>query len=224
MFVINLPVVATALIGGSFFLEESKDEAAPPPDVPGVLLSIVDLFALVYGIIQAGVDGWGASNVVTILGVAAFLLVVFFVWESRTRNPMLPLYLFRNPPFTGANLAITLMFFGMLGVFFAISQFFQSVQGYTALETGYRLFLPTSIMLMVTAGASAQIAQHLGTKRTVGLGFLISASSMFILSQIMAADVPYLALLPTQIRCIESECEDEVEFVGVRELAPATGD
>jgi EmrB/QacA subfamily drug resistance transporter len=199
MFYINLPVAATALIGGYFFLEESKDEDAPSPDVPGVLLSIVGLFALVYGIIEAGVHGWGASNVVTTLGVAAVVLVTFFVWESRARNAMLPLYLFRNPSFTGANLAITLMFFGLLGVFFAMSQLFQSVQGYTALETGYRLFLPVSIMLMVTAGASAQVAQRLGTKRTVGLGFLISATAMFLMSQVTAADMSYPTLLSSML-------------------------
>lgn len=199
VFVINLPVVAAALVGGYFFLEESKDEAVPAPDIPGVLLSIVGLFALVYGIIQAGVDGWGASQVVITLGVAAVVLVVFFVWENRTRNPMLPLYLFRNPSFSGANLAITLMFFGMLGVFFAISQLFQSVQGYTPLETGYRLFLPISIVLIVTAGMSAQVAQRLGTKWTVGLGFLIAAGGMFLMSQVTAADVSYLALLGSML-------------------------
>jgi EmrB/QacA subfamily drug resistance transporter len=199
MFYFNLPVAASALLGGYFFLAESKDENAPSPDVPGVLLSIVGLFALVYGIIQAGVDGWGASNVVTILGVAAVVLTTFFVWESRTKNAMLPLYLFRNPSFTGANVAITLMFFGLLGVFFAMSQLFQSVQGYTALETGYRLFLPVSIMLMVTSGLSAQVAQRLGTKRTVGLGFLIAAGGMFLMSQVTAADVSYLALLSSML-------------------------
>jgi EmrB/QacA subfamily drug resistance transporter len=195
VFFVNLPVVATALVGGYIFLEDSKDEAAPPPDVPGVLLSIGGLFALVYGIIQAGVDGWDASQVLISLGVAVLLLVVFFTWESRTRNPMLPLYLFRNPSFTGANMAITLMFFGMMGVFFAISQLFQSVQGYTALETGYRLFLPISITLMVTSGLSAQVAQRLGTKRTVGLGFLLASGGMFFMSQVTAADVSYLTLL-----------------------------
>ncbi len=195
MFLVNLPVVAIALVGGHFFLAESKDEAAPSPDVPGVLLSIAGLFALVYGIVQAGVDGWTAGPVLISLGMAVLLLVVFFMWENRTRHPMLPLYLFRNPSFTGANVAITMMFFGMLGVFFAISQLFQSVQGYTPLETGYRLFLPTSLMLMVTAGTSAKVAQRLGTKRTVGLGFLIAASSMFLLSQTMSADMSYGTLL-----------------------------
>lgn len=199
VFVINLPVVVAALVGGYFFLEESRDEAAPSPDIPGVLLSIVGLFALVYGIIEAGVDGWGASQVLISLGLATIILVVFFVWESRTRNPMLPLYLFRNPSFTGANLAVTLMFFGMLGVFFAISQLFQSVQGYTALETGYRLFLPVSVVLMVTAGMSAQVAQRLGTKWTVGLGFLIAATGMFLMSQVTSADVSYGTLLATML-------------------------
>ncbi|NLX09602.1 MAG: MFS transporter [Chloroflexi bacterium] len=199
LFFVNLPVVAIALVGGFFFVEESRDEAAPPPDVPGVLLSIVGLFALVYGIIEAGVHGWGASQVMITLGVAAVVLIVFFVWESRAKNAMLPLYLFRNRSFTGANVAITLMFFGMLGVFFAISQLFQSVQGYSALETGYRLFLPISLTVMITAGLSARVAQRLGTKWTVGLGFLLAGSGMFLLSQVTDANVPYGTLLGTML-------------------------
>jgi EmrB/QacA subfamily drug resistance transporter len=195
MFYVNLPVVAIALVGGYFFLEDSKDEAAQSPDIPGVLLSIVGLFSLVYGIIKAGEDGWDSSSVLITLGVSAVVMVAFFFWESRTKNPVLPIYLFRNPSFTGANLAVTLMFFGMMGVFFAMSQLFQSVQGYTALEAGYRVFLPISIVMMFSAGLSARVAQILGTKRTVGLGFLIAAGSMFYLSQVTAADMSYEQLL-----------------------------
>jgi hypothetical protein len=158
-------------------------------------VSISGLFSLVYGIVQAGVDGWGASQVLIALGVAALLLLAFFTWESRTKNPMLPLFLFRNPSFTGANTAITLMFFGLMGIFFAISQLFQSVQGYSALATGYRLFLPVSITLMITSSLSAKVAQRLGTKWTVGLGFLIASGGMLFLSQVTKADMSYLTLL-----------------------------
>lgn len=194
MFYVNLPVVAVALVGGFIFLPESRDENAPSPDIPGVLLSIVALFALVYGIIEAGVDGWGAAHVLVSLAAAGVLLAAFAWWENRAENAMLPMFLFKNPSFTGANVAITLMMFGMFGAFFSMSQFFQSVQGYTALEAGIRL-LPIAFTIMITAGLSAQVAKRIGTKLTVGLGFFIAAGGMFFLSEVTAPDVPYSTMV-----------------------------
>ncbi|MBN1563732.1 MAG: MFS transporter [Anaerolineae bacterium] len=198
VFFVNLPVVAAALIGGHFFLEESRDEHAPSPDYTGVLLSIAALFLLVYGIIEAGVDGWEAAHVVQSLIAAGVLLVLFGIWESRASNAMLPMFLFRNPSFTGANVAMTLMMFGMFGAFFAMSQLFQSVLGYTALQAGLRLF-PISVVIMITAGMSARVAARLGTKLTGGLGFLVAATGMFILSQTVEAGIAYSKLLPGMI-------------------------
>ena len=194
VFFVNLPVVLVALIGGHFFLEESRDENAPSPDYPGVLLSITGLFALVYGIIEAGVKGWEHDSVLFSLGLAGVILTTFFWWEGRSKKAMLPLYLFRNPSFTGASVAIMLMMFGMFGIFFSMSQFFQSVQGYTALGAAIRLF-PISIAIMLFATLSAQIANRIGTKLTVGIGFLIVAGSMFFLSQVTEADTPYETML-----------------------------
>jgi predicted MFS family arabinose efflux permease len=154
----------------------------------------VGLFALVYGIIQAGVDGWGALHVVIALIGAAVVLTAFFWWEGTSKNAMLPLYLFRNPSFTGANVAMTLMMFGMMGVFFAMSQYLQSVLGYTALGTGIRL-LPISAAIMIAAGMSARVAMRFGTKWTVGFGFLIAAVGMFILSQVSSATASYGPIL-----------------------------
>lgn len=194
VFFVNIPVAIVALIGGHIFLQESFDETAPPPDVPGVLLSITGLFALVYAIIEAGVDGWTAENVLLGFGVAVVALGVFFWWENRARHPMLPLYLFRNMSFTGANVAITLMMFGMFGSMFFMSQYFQSVQGYSALETGWRL-LPMALVIMVAAGSSARVAERLGTKITVGLGFAVAAIGMLFLSQVLEPDTPYTTVL-----------------------------
>ena len=194
VFLVNLPVVLVALVGGQLYLAESKDDNVPQPDFPGVVLSIMGLFTLVYGIIEAGVAGWGASHVVLALVGAAVVLATFFWWEGRSKHAMLPLYLFRNPSFTGANVAMTLMMFGMFGRVFRLSQYFQSVQGYSALEAGARMF-PISITIMVTAGMSARVAQRLGTKRAVGFGFLIAALGMFILSQVTSAGASYGSVL-----------------------------
>ncbi len=194
VFLVNVPVVTVALISGHFLLPESKDERAPRPDLPGVLLSVAGLFALVYGIIQAGVDGWGATHVLIGLGTGLVILSIFLWWESRAPQPMLPLYLFRNMSFTGANLAITLVSFGMFGAMFFMSQYFQSVQGYTALQAGLRL-LPQALVIMVGAGLSARIRPRLGIKVVVGAGFLIAASGMLYLSQRASVGASYPTVL-----------------------------
>jgi len=194
VFFVNLPVAAVALIGGQLFLSESRDEHAPSPDFPGVGLSITGLFALVYAIIQAGSEGWGASQVLVAFGLAAVLLTTFFWWENRAPNAMLPLYLFKNMSFTGANVAMTMMMFGMFGATFFFSQLFQSVQKYTALEAGIRMF-PMSVVIMIAASNSARWADRLGTKLSVGIGFLIAASGMFFLSQFSSVGASYPTML-----------------------------
>lgn len=194
VFFVNLPIVVLALVGGQLTIEDSRDEHAPRPDIPGVVLSITSLFALVYGIIEAGQSGWTEQNVLIAFGAAAVLLAMFGIWEYRSPNAMLPLGFFRNMSFTGANLALTLVVFSLFGSVFFFSQYFQSVQGYTAFQSGLRMF-PQAIVLMLGAGMSARIAQRLGTKVTVGVGILIASAGLFYISQVLAVDTPYLLIL-----------------------------
>jgi EmrB/QacA subfamily drug resistance transporter len=195
VFYINVPIAVVALLAGHFFLDDSKDDQARAPDVPGVVLSITGLFSLVYGIIQAGSDGWGATHVLVAFGAAIVFLSLFFWWERRAPNAMLPMFLFRNMSFTGANFAISLMMFGILGVMFFFTQFFQSVQTYTALQAGVRLF-PMFLILMFASANSPRVAKRVGIKLVVGIGFLITAGGMFYLSQFSDAGASYGAIVP----------------------------
>ncbi|MDD5093512.1 MAG: MFS transporter [Dehalococcoidia bacterium] len=194
VFYINLPVVAIGLIGGYFFIEDSRDERAPRTDIPGVLLSITGLFALVYGIIKAGEESWTADSVIWSLCIAAILIVAFVWWERRTSNPMIPMDLFRNMSFTGANIALTLVMFSMFGSMFFMSQFFQSVQGCSPLSAGLRV-LPMAPIQMIVAVNSARVAQKVGTKLTVGLGIMGAAIGLFYLSRVAHVDTPYWVIL-----------------------------
>lgn len=190
VFFVNIPVVIVALIGGFFYIQDSRDEHAPTPDVVGVVLSILGLFALVYGIIEAGMDGWTADNVLLAFAAAAVLLGIFGVWESRAPNAMLPIRFFRNMSFTGANTALALVTFSLFGAMFFLPQYFQSVQGYTALEAGI-LTMPMALVIMGASALSARIVQRTNLKITVTLGFISAASGMFYLSQFAHADTPF---------------------------------
>ncbi|MEW6578120.1 MAG: MFS transporter [Chloroflexota bacterium] len=190
VFLVNLPVVTIALIGGAFFLANSKDEHAPRPDIPGVLLSVPGLFALVYGIIEAGQGHWTDPNVLLAFGAAVVLLAAFTWWESRSPNAMLPLHFFKNMSFTGANVAMTFIMFSLFGSIFFLSQYLQTVLGYSALDAGLRL-VPLAATLAIVSVSSARVAARLGTKRTVALGILISAGGLLFMSQMYDVDSLY---------------------------------
>ena len=190
VFYINLPVVAAGLVGGYFLIQDSKADNPRRIDAPGCALSIAGLFALVYAIIQAGIDGWTATNVLYGFAAALVLLTAFAFWEMRTPHPVLPLRFFRNMSFTGANLALTLVAFALFGCFFFLSQYLQSVHGYGPLEAGVRL-LPIAGAAFVGATSSARVAQRIGTKLTVAAGILIAAAGLFYFYSVAAVDTSY---------------------------------
>jgi EmrB/QacA subfamily drug resistance transporter len=198
VFFVNIPVIIIALLGGAYTLGESKDEHAPKADIPGVILSITGLFALVYGIIEAGLHGWTAPNVVTAFVVAAVLLGIFAWWENRNPNAMLPTRFFKNMSFTGANLALVFVTFSLFGSVFFLSQYLQTIQGYNTLEAGI-LGLPMAITLTFVASRSAFVAARLGTKYTVALGITIAATGLFYMSSLFHHDTPYIVIALGQI-------------------------
>ncbi len=190
VFLINLPVIAVALIGGAVTITESKDTHARPFDIPGVLLSILGLFALVYGIIQAGITSWTDLHVLPALGAAAVLLCLFALWESRAPHAMLPAAFFKNRTFSAANAALVLVMFAMYGSIFFLSQYLQSVQGYSALAAGVRL-LPMALVVTVGSILSARLSGRLGLKVTVGSSILLAAVGLFYLSRVATVDASY---------------------------------
>jgi EmrB/QacA subfamily drug resistance transporter len=198
VFLVNLPVVAVALVGGRLSIAESRDQHAPALDLPGVLLSIVGLFALVFGIISAGEFGWGAQQVLAAFGVAFVLLTLLMVWESRAPNAMLPLRFFAKPSFNRANTALVLMTFSLFGLIFMLTQYFQSVLDYDPLLAGI-VQLPVAIALMVVSVRSAGIAQRFGAKRTVAAGALLAGVGLLYYWFIVDVSTPYSLLFIGQV-------------------------
>src|SRR5919106_3600761 len=174
VFLVNIPIVAFALGAGILIMPTSKDPSAPKLDLVGAALSIGGLVSLVYAFIEAPSSGWSDPLILGALGVAAALLVGFFLWERHSSHPMLPLSFFRNPRFTTASATISILFFTMFGVIFLLTQYFQFVLGYSPLQAGVRL-LPLALTMMVVAPLSARIVERVGTKIVVGSGMFLVA-------------------------------------------------
>jgi EmrB/QacA subfamily drug resistance transporter len=171
VFLVNVPVVVAALVLGQLFVPTSRDPSAPPIDVPGAVLSIAGLVALVWAIIE-GPGGWTDPEILVGFALAAVLLGVFVVWERRTRFPMLDMNFFRNPRFSAASVAIMLTFFAMF-------------LGYTPLEAGIRL-LPMAGVMVVISPLSAKLVERIGSKVVVATGLSVAAIGLVIASRLTA--------------------------------------
>src|SRR5437763_11991456 len=183
VFFINLPVVATALIAGKFLVPTSRDPRRVPLDPVGAVLTIVGLASLLYGIIEAPIRGWGDARTIAAFVFAVVVLAQFAIWELRNSHPMLDLRFFKRMSFTGGAAAITLVFFGMFGMFFLMTQYLQFVHGWTPLGAGVRL-LPFAATMMIVAPSSARVAERIGTKQTVAAGLAIAAVGLVIASRL----------------------------------------
>ncbi|HZA26466.1 MAG TPA: MFS transporter [Actinomycetota bacterium] len=182
VFLVNVPVVAVAILAGWPLVPESRDPRATPLDPVGALLSIAALVTAVYGIIEAPAKGWTDPLILGSFGTAALLSVAFIWWELRVGHPMLRMEFFWNPRFSVASGAITMVFFALFGSVFLLTQHLQFVLGYTPLEAGFRI-LPVAA-LIVAAPLSARMVERIGTKIVVSVGLLVVATGLWLLSTV----------------------------------------
>jgi DHA2 family multidrug resistance protein-like MFS transporter len=179
VFIVNVPIVAGAILAGRALVPTSKDPATPRIDVAGALLSVVGLTALVWSIIEAPEQGWTSAPVLAGFTTAVLVLAAFGWWELRTRQPMLDLRLFTNPRFTAASAAITLISFALFGFIFMATQYLQFILGYSALSAGLHT-LPFAAAVMTTAPISSTLVDRFGTKRVVAVGLAAFSAGMAV--------------------------------------------
>jgi DHA2 family methylenomycin A resistance protein-like MFS transporter len=182
IFFVNLPVGVVALALGWPLLAESRNPTAQRIDLPGLVLVTGTLVCVILALIESSSQGWTSPLILGLFSGAAVLLAAFLLVEARVREPMLPLRLFANRVFSVANVAGLLLFFVMLGTFFFVTQFLQSVQGYTALEAGLRT-LPTTAGIFLIAPFAGLLTARLGPRLPTVLGALLAASALFLVSR-----------------------------------------
>ena len=156
-----------------------------------VVALIVGLSALVYGIIEAPDHGWASTQTLVIFAAAILVLIAFIGWELRVKEPMLDLRFFRNPNFTAATVAITLVFFAMFGSYFLFTQYLQLVHGYSPLGAALRI-VPWALAYMLSATQSAKLVVRFGQRLVVSTGLVIAAVGLGIVAATSSAGAGYL--------------------------------
>ena len=163
-------------------------------DLPGLGLASAGLFGIVWGLIRGNGEGWASPEIVGSLGVGFALVAAFVAWELRTAAPMLPMRFFRDRTFALANLSSLFMFFGMFGSIFLLSQFFQTVQGYSPLGSGLRI-LPWTIAPMFIAPLAGALSDKIPGRTLVGIGLSLQAGALAWMGLVSTPTVSYSALI-----------------------------
>lgn len=174
-FLVNAPVGALLLAICAATVPESKgDTQTGTIDVSGAALVTIGLAGLVFAFIEAPSRGWMATPIWTSIVIGGLALLLFVYVETRTASPMLPLKLFRERNFSGANLLTLLLYAALGGSLFFVPLNLIQVQGYAATEAGAAL-LPFIAIMFVMSRWAGSLVDRFGSKLPLTVGPLIAA-------------------------------------------------
>ena len=193
IFWLNVPLGLLVLPMGFARLRESRGPSLRL-DLPGVAIVTAGAFGIVWGLVRANQQGWTSPEIVASLVTGVLLLGAFVAWELRTSAPMLPMRFFENRTFATANGASLLMFFGMFGSIFLLSQYLQTVQGYSPLQAGVRT-LPWTGMPMIVAPIAGALTDRIGGKPFLVAGLALQAIALAWMAAVLSPTVPYIDLV-----------------------------
>ena len=187
VFFVNVPLGVALAVGARYALPESERHARRW-DLPGAVTGTAGFGLLIYGLTRAatgpdGVSHWGDAPTIAVLAGAAVALVAFVVIEARTRQPLLPLWIFADRNRAGVYLILLCLATTFFGMFFFLTLFTQVVWGYSALRGGLA-YLPFIGGFIVMAGISSKLVPRVGARVPMTAGALLAPVGMFWLSRV----------------------------------------
>ncbi|RVU26088.1 DHA2 family efflux MFS transporter permease subunit [Streptomyces antnestii] len=182
VFFINVPVGVIALVLGLVILKDHRAENAPRSfDVLGIALLSGAMFCLVWALIKAPTWGWGDGLTWTFLAASVLCFALFAVWETRVKEPLIPLALFRSVPLSAGVVLMVLMAIAFMGGLFFVTFYLQNVHGMSPVDSGLHLLPLTGMMIVGSPLAGAMITKA-GPRIPLAGGMLLTAVAMYGMS------------------------------------------
>ncbi|MBJ7328744.1 MAG: MFS transporter [Solirubrobacteraceae bacterium] len=197
IFLVNVPIGIALIAITLMYVRESVDPLARPIDWPGQVALGAALVFIVTGLLRGNEEGWGSGQIVLLLGAGTAFLITFAVIEIRVAQPMLPLGLFRNRAFTGAQVAAFAISSSFFAVFLYTTLYLQQILGLSAIEAGL-VYLPATIVMFLVSGATASLGDKVSQPAMVTIGLLLVGVGM-ALAVMVQVDSSWTILLPTMV-------------------------
>ena len=194
---VNVPIgLAVFLVGRVVVAESSRRHGRF--DLVGAITSTLGMTSIVFGLVEAGTNGWGSIVTVASFALGASLLGLFIHHEARVAEPILPLRLLTHPTRTTANLARGLVYAGMYGMFFFLSQFLQNVQGFSPLRAGIA-FLPVPASVFLSSQLASRVLVRRVSDKVVMLAGIGAAAIGMLLATQVHEGTSYLEILAMMV-------------------------
>jgi EmrB/QacA subfamily drug resistance transporter len=182
VFYINLPVGIIAVIFIARGLQGRKQTGPINFDIAGIFTMIVGVVSLLLALSFGGKDyAWGSWQILGLFALALIGIVSFIIVESKAKEPILPMYLFKNRTFTFLNLIGFFMSIGMFGAITFVPFFMQGIVGVSASESG-TIMTPMMISMIITSIIGGQLVYKIGIKPQIITGMLIMAGGFLLLT------------------------------------------
>ncbi|MCQ6250574.1 MFS transporter [Streptomyces malaysiensis] len=178
---VNVPIAIVAAISWSVLPADTRTEGRARFDIPGVLLAVGGLVAVVYGCSEAESKGWDSRLVTGLLILGAVLLVAFVLVERSVARPLLPPRVLADRTRGSAYLAVGLSVVGMFAMFLFLTYYMQLVKGYSALLTGVAFLPMTGAVLIGAGGVASRLIPKVPPRLLVAPGLLIAAAGVALL-------------------------------------------
>ncbi len=194
IFFLNVPIGIAAVYLSLRQVRESRDPDARGVDWVGTFTFSGALLCLVLALLRGNDEGWDSTLILLLFAGAAVLLTTFFIAQTRVRQPMLPLSLFRIPSFTGVQLGAFAIAGSQFALFLYLTLYLQNILGLSPLEAGVR-YLPLTVLSFVVAPISGQLMNRVQPRFLIGGGLLLASFGLVLMSGVEEGDT-WTTLLP----------------------------
>lgn len=182
VFFINVPVGVLALVLGSLILLDHRAENAPRSfDILGIALLSGAMFCLVWALIKAPTWGWGDGKTWAFIAASVIGFALFSFWETKVKEPLIPLGLFRSVPLSAGVVLMVLMAIAFMGGLFFVTFYLQNVHGMKPIDAGLHL-LPLTGMMIVGSPLAGVMITKLGPRIPLAGGMAATAIAMYGMS------------------------------------------
>ncbi|MGV9874500.1 MFS transporter [Streptomyces cellulosae] len=182
VFFINVPVGVLAVALGVWILLDHRAENAPRSfDIPGIALLSGAMFCLVWALIKAPEWGWGDGRTWAFIAASVVGFAVFAFWETKVREPLIPLALFRSVPLSAGVVLMVLMAIAFMGGLFFVTFYLQNVHGLSPVDAGLHL-LPLTGMMIVGSPLAGVMITKVGPRIPLAGGMACTALAMYGIS------------------------------------------
>ncbi|MDP8902877.1 MAG: MFS transporter, partial [Thermoproteota archaeon] len=181
VFLVNVPIGIAVLALTGMLLPHGKRHKGRV-DYLGAFSITGALILLVYAIVTANDAGWSSLQTVSLLLTSTGLLGAFIMIQKRSREPLIPLPIFKTSNLLASNVVMALLGAAWIPMWFFLNLYLQQIQGYGPFESGLALLPMTAAIMALMIGASSKLIRRLGLKHSlvVGLGLLAVAMLLFV--------------------------------------------